>query len=277
MDFFETLLLGIVQGLTEFLPISSSGHLVLGEALLGIETPGITFEVAVHLATAGAVVLAYRQRIRSMLLAVPLVYKPRLWKKGSLKDESQASMRENFLLGCYLVLGTIPVVVIGLLFKDSVELSFGSPRFVCFMLILTGLILLSSRLAPKDSTRPLSWWLVLLIGLAQSAALLPGISRSGATITMALLLGLSPGRAAEFSFLLALPAILGASVFEFASQFGSGLANLPVLWVFLAGVAVAFFSGFTAIFFVLKVLRKGRFDRFAWYCWAVGISGLLLL
>lgn len=277
MGFLESILLGIVQGLTEFLPISSSGHLVLAEALLGVETPGLIFEVAVHLATAGAVVLAYRKRIRSMLQAVPLAYKPRLWKKSPEKDESQSSLRENFLLDCYLVLGTIPAVVIGLFFKDSVESAFGSPRLVCSMLILTGLILLSSRLAPKAPARHLSWWRVLLIGLAQSAALLPGISRSGATITAALLLGLSPGRAAEFSFLLALLAILGASVFEFASEFGSVMANLPVLWPILVGVAAAFFSGLAAIFFVLKALQKGRFDRFAWYCWAVGLSGLLLL
>jgi undecaprenyl-diphosphatase len=277
MDFIEAFLLGIVQGLTEFLPVSSSGHLVLAESLLGVETPGIIFEVAVHLATAGAVVLAYRNRIRSIFQSVPLVYKPRLWKRAAAGDESQLAVRENFLLGCCLVLGTIPAAVIGLLFKESVERAFDSPDFVCFMLIVTGLILVSSRLAPEDSTRTLSWWRVLLIGLAQSMALLPGISRSGATITAALLLGIPPGRAAEFSFLLALPAILGATVFELASLFASGLSNLPVLWAILAGVVAAFFSGFTAIFFVLKALQKGRFDRFAWYCWAVGISGLLLL
>ena len=277
MDFFESLLLGIIQGLTEFLPVSSSGHLVLGEALLGVETPGIIFEVAVHLATAGAVVLAYRKKIRSMLKAVPLLYKPRLWKKEAAGEETQASRRENFLLICYLVLGTIPAVVIGLLFKDTVETAFGTPRLVCIMLLVTGLILLISRFAPKGPAGALSWWRVLLIGLAQSAALLPGISRSGVTITAALLLGIAPGRAAEFSFLLALPAILGASVFEFASQFPSALANLPIIWPILAGVAAAFFTGFAAIFFVLKALQRGRFDRFAWYCWAVGIIGLLFI
>jgi len=277
MDFIEALLLGILQGLTEFLPVSSSGHLVLAEALLGVETPGIIFEVAVHLATAGAVVLAYRNRIRSIFQSVPLVYKPRLWKKAPAGDESQLCLHENFILGCYLVLGTIPAAVIGLLFKDSVERAFSSPHFVCLMLIVTGLILLSSRLAPEESTRTLSWWRVLLIGLAQSAALLPGISRSGATITAALLLGIPAGRAAEFSFLLALPAIIGASVLELAPLFANELSNLPVLWAVPAGVAAAFFSGFAAIFFLLKALRKGRFDRFAWYCWAVGISGLLLL
>lgn len=144
------------------------------------------------------------------------------------------------------------------------------------MLFATGAVLILSRLSRPDRTRELAWWRVVLIGLAQAVALLPGISRSGMTITAALLLGLTPGRAAEFSFLLALPAILGAAVLEAISEFSRSMSALPGAGVLAVGVLSAFLSGFFAIFFLLKTLQAGRFDRFAWYCWIVAAAGLIL-
>ncbi|HUU30063.1 MAG TPA: undecaprenyl-diphosphate phosphatase [archaeon] len=277
MDLIDALLLGVLQGLTEFLPVSSSGHLVLGEALLGVRMQGIAFEVAVHLATAGAVVLAYRKRILAMLKALRLFLEPGAWRKSRSGDELQDSARENFLLDIYLLISTVPAGIIGVLLKDKIESAFKDPRLVCLMLLITGLILASSRFSPKTSRLPLTWWRALLVGTVQAAALLPGISRSGTTITAGLFLGLGPGKSAEFSFLLALPAILGASIVEFSSRITTVSAALPGLGALAVGTVTAFISGFTAIFFLLKTLQKGKFDRFAYYCWAVGLLGILLL
>ncbi|MEA1996742.1 MAG: undecaprenyl-diphosphate phosphatase [Gemmatimonadota bacterium] len=272
----EALILGIIQGLTEFLPVSSSGHLVLGEALLGIHIEGIAFEVAVHLGTAGAVVLAYRKRIWAMLKALKLIYSPSLWKASEAEPACLRAMRENFLLDVYIIVGTIPAGVVGLTLKDKIEGAFNSPRLTCLMLMVTGIILLFSRICPKEQKFPLSWWRSLTVGAAQACALLPGISRSGTTITAGLALGLGPGKAAEFSFLLALPAIFGAAIVEVVSSIGAApSAALPGLGALALGTAAAFFSGYAAIFILLQMLQQGKFDRFAYYCLAVGIAGYL--
>jgi undecaprenyl-diphosphatase len=277
MSTIDALFLGILQGFTEFLPISSSGHLVLGEALLGIKSQNIVFEVIVHLATAAAIVLAYRKRIVSIMGSLGLAFSPGAWKRLIPGDSGSEPRRENFLLGLYIVLGTLPAAFFGLLFKKRIEAAFTSPRLVCLMLIITGLILASSRFFPKQSGNQLSWWRVVLIGLAQAFALLPGISRSGTTITAGLLLGLAPGKSAEFSFLLALPAILGAAVVELAPLFPISPETSPNPGILAVGMTAAFFSGLTAIIFLLKALQAGKFDRFAYYLWAVGLAGILIL
>ena len=266
MEYLFSFILGIVQGLTEFLPVSSSGRLVLAQTLLGFQLPGLAFEVTLHLATAAAVVLAYRRRIGAMLASL----------RPAGTGDAQSTL-EHRLLVWYLVLGTVPAAMAGLLFKDRVERAFDSPHEVCLMLLVTGAVLFTSRLGQADTDRGLVWWRVVVIGLAQAVALLPGISRSGMTITAALLLGLTPGRAAEFSFLLALPAILGAAVLEAVSELSRGLSALPGSEVLAVGVLSAFLSGFFAIFFLLKILQAGRFDRFAWYCWAVAAAGLIFI
>jgi len=269
MSILQAMLLGLVQGLTEFLPVSSSGHLVLGEALLGVKSQGILFEVVVHLATAGAVLLAYRRRVGLIVKAfLSLVKKPSV-------PLDPAERSENLRLGWFVILGTIPAGVIGVAFKDAFEAAFSAPRTVSWLLILTGAILMLSRFAPK-AVRPLSLVSALVVGLAQAVAILPGVSRSGSTITAGLLLGLGPGRSAEFSFLLALPAILGAGVIEGAGVFSHpyALEGVSRLALF-CGAFSAFVSGFAAIYFLLKILSRGRFDRFAWYVWLVGAAGLL--
>jgi undecaprenyl-diphosphatase len=274
MNPFTAALLGLVQGLTEFLPISSSGHLVLAESLLGVRSQGIAFEVALHLATAGAVVLAYRKRIGLILKALPAAFTPQAWRETPQSDPVQ---RENLFFALYVVLGTLPAGVIGIKFKDFFEEAFASPRLVAWMLLVTGLILFSSRLARHVKVKPLRWHRAILVGCAQAVAIIPGISRSGTTITSGLLLGLGPGRSAEFSFLLALPAILGASLLEAAEIF-SGVDSIAAgIWSYTAGCVTAFFSGYLAIYFLLRVLQKGRLDRFAYYCFAVGLTALVFL
>ena len=210
MDLFESVLLGLVQGITEFLPISSSGHLVLGQALLGVEKSGITFEVAVHLATAAAVAVYYRRRLWGMLISLRLVFSPRVRGPEARADEKYVVDLEHLRLLWYVALGTVPAAAVGLLFKDFFKEFFYSPHLVCVLLLVTGGLLMSTRLVASTSgRRRLVWSTALLIGVAQAAAILPGISRSGATIAVGLLLGLKAEKAAEFSFLLALPAILG--------------------------------------------------------------------
>jgi undecaprenyl-diphosphatase len=277
MSLLDALILGVIQGLTEFLPVSSSGHLALGKHLLGLPTHGLMFEVAVHVATAAAVVLAYRRRVRGLLDALPSLLKPSAWKLDPEAGQLGLERAENLRLLAFLLLGTIPAGIAGVLLKDSVEGVFNSPRMVCWMLAVTGVVLMSSRLAPRDSQRGLTWSRVMIIGIAQAFALLPGISRSGMTITAGLLAGLSPGRAAEFSFLLALPAIMGAAAVEIISQFSVAPPEYPGTLVLLVGSGSAFLSGFAAIFFLLRALQKKGFDRFAWYCWLVAALGLALL
>lgn len=268
MNILQAMLLGLVQGLTEFLPVSSSGHLVIGEALLGVKNQGIIFEVALHLATAGAVILAYRKRIGLIIKAfLSLVKTPAV-------PLDEALRKENLRLGWFVILGTIPAGIIGVAFKDCFEAAFSSPRMVSGMLLGTGAILMLSRFAPK-TVKPINWRSALGVGLAQAVAILPGISRSGSTISAGLLLGLGPGRSAEFSFLLALPAILGAGVIEAAGIFSQpyALEGINRLALF-CGAFTAFVSGFAAIYALLRLLQRGRFDRFAWYVWAVGAAGL---
>ena len=277
MDLFESIVLGLVQGITEFLPISSSGHLVLAQALLGVEKSGITFEVALHLATAAAVAVYYRKRLWGMLISLRLVFSPRARGPEAKADEKYVVDLEHLRLLWYVALGTVPAAAVGSLFKDFFEEFFYSPHLVCVLLLVTGGVLMSTRLVASSSGRRLVWSTALLIGVAQAAAILPGISRSGATIAVGLLLGLKAEKAAEFSFLLALPAILGAALLEFIELLGTGLpGSLNPLVIFPGSVSALLF-GYLAIVFLLKVLLAGRFDRFAYYCWAVGLTGLILL
>ena len=261
MSVLDAIILGIVQGLTEFLPISSSGHLVLGKHILGFDEPGFYFEVALHLATALAVVIHYRMRIRAMLVA-PFM-------------PSAENRRENLGLIGYIVLGTIPAVVIGFTLKDTFEKLFSNPHMVSIMLLVTGGILMASRFARNDGQARLGWLNSLIIGISQALAIVPGISRSGTTIVTGLFLKLPPAKVAEFSFILSLPAILGAGILTLKDALESGTPAGIGAVAFGAGCLAAFISGYLSIIFLLKVLEKGRFDRFAWYCWAVGMAGIL--
>lgn len=259
MSLIQAILLGVVQGLTEFLPVSSSGHLVLARQLLGVEAQGIVFEVFVHFATMIAIIVVFRRRLRWII--------SRLGKSG----EDGCGARRIVLL---LVVGSIPAGLAGLLLSGPVERAFESVLFVSLALLATGSVVWATRFR-SGADRPIAMREAGVIGCAQAMALLPGISRSGWTIATALLLGVSAEEAVEFSFLLALPAIAGATLRTLLSLRGGGVGvGAPLALV--AGMLAAFISGWLALLFLVRIVRRGRLARFAYYCWAVGLLGLVL-
>ena len=264
MDIFEAILLGIVQGLTEFLPISSSAHLVLFEHILKIKLESIRFEVFLHLGTFFSVVIIFRQQILKLITALKVIF-----KKGD--PESEQNLK---LLGLLLV-GTVPAIVIGLSFGEYVEKAFSSSTVASSMLILTGIFLWFTQFtrAKKDK---LNFGDAILVGLAQAFALLPGISRAGFTIGTSLFRGIKGEKSAEFSFLLSLPAILGASILKLKETLDENPSSGEIVFYILGGF-FAFVFGYVAIRFLLGVLKKGKFQNFAYYCLGVGILSLIFL
>ena len=256
MTYLQAILLGLVQGLTEFLPVSSSGHLVLGGQVLGVEDrTDVLFEVLVHMGTLVAILVVFRARIAGLL--------------GAAIGKGTSENRR--LLGL-LVVGTVPAGVADIALEDFFETLFSSVLSVSVALIVTGLILRAAR-ERKDASGNLGWAQVFAVGMAQAAAITPGISRSGATIAMALRLGITQTAAAELSFLLAIPTIGGAFVLKLgdvAASHGSG-----TLGPYLVGMGVAALSGWGALRWLLVLLRRGKFHHFSWYCWAVGGVGVL--
>jgi len=267
LSLLEAVLLGIVQGLTEFLPISSSGHLVLGEFLLGVKFDDISFEVFLHFGTFLSVVIVFRRTIWSMLKAV--------WLKAKLIFVSDValSQSEDWHLFLLIIAGSIPAGIAGVLFKNYVEKSFSSVIFVAVMLLFTGTVLLLTQFF-KATRAKLTFSDALLVGLAQTLAMLPGISRSGLTISTGIFKGVERSKSAEFSFLLSLPAVLGACLLELREVL-SHANSCQDLKIYLTGAITAFVVGYLAIKFLLKVIRKGKFQYFAYYCFAVGLFFLI--
>ncbi len=259
MTFLDALILGLVQGLTEFLPVSSSGHLALAGRLLGLGGGDVAFDVWLHLATLFAVLIALRRDVWTML--------------ASLSPRAPAdTAKRGRLLVAAVVIGTLPAVVVGLLAKDAVEAAFTSVRLVGADLILTAIILGISRMFPGRDM-PLSPMKGLGIGIAQCIAILPGVSRSGSTLTAGLMFGLSGEESARFSFLLSVPAILGAVVLDY-KEIAVLAHRSPLL---LAGsFVVALVSGYLAIRVVWGVMSRGRLAVFAPYCAALGVIALVV-
>lgn len=257
----DSILLGLIQGATEFLPISSSGHLVIAKHLLGIETYGVTLEVWLHAGTLLAVLVYYWRRIIGLACCF---FTP-------IENETY---RNRTLLWA-LIIGTLPAVIIGLLFKSFIEETFGSPQFTAAMLVVTGLILLTTCRA-KSRGVVIGAKPGLYVGLAQALAILPGISRSGSTISTALWLGAEPVAAAEFSFLLSIPAIGGAFLLDLFDV-GQGFFSSPEVPYYLLGAAVSFICGLLAIHYLLKILTKGKFFIFGFYCLVIGLVALVYL
>ena len=256
MSWWEGVLLGVVQGLTEFLPISSSGHLVIVEAALGITTPGVVIEVVLHVAT---------------LLAVVIVYRKVLWR---LAGGAVVGDRTAWRYIGLLAIGTVPAALAGLFLEEWFERTFRSLLLVGLNFLITGTVLWSTRGRVRHAERPSpSTKGAFGIGMAQALAILPGISRSGTTVAAALWLGVDPVRAAEFSFLLAVPAIAGAAVLQIPNLSG-GLASAGALPV-AAGFLAALVSGVAAIRLLIFLLRNKAFHRFAPYCWGIGAITIL--
>lgn len=270
MDIIQAIIVGIVQGLTEFLPVSSSAHLIFTKELLGINQPGIAFDVLLHLGTLIAVVGYFFKDIVEMTKAF----------FSSLLDIFRGKFRENFKNDSYkklawmVIIGTIPAGIIGLLFDNEIEAIFQSITIPAFFLLITGiLIYVSQRLNVKNRDIKSSGIKdSIIIGIGQSLAIIPGLSRSGTTISSGLLIGLDKEFAAKFSFILAVPAIIGANI----TQISAITAGLDFnLLSYLLGFLAAIISGYLSINILLKLIREKSLDIFAFYCWIVGATILL--
>lgn len=248
-------ILAFIQGLTEFLPVSSSGHLVLAGSLLGLPEGDLSFDILVHMGTLTAVLAVYARDIAELV-------------KGVLKGK-----REDLRLAGLLVLGSVPAGAAGFLLSDRIESLFGNPAIVSGMLLVTGCVLFATRFSRKGDRDEPTPGGTLLIGVSQALAILPGISRSGFTISAGIATGVKRERAARFSFLLSVPAILGAALLDLTASSDGGSMTLPVAAV---GVAVAAVTGYIALRLLIRFLMSGRFHVFCWYCWALGAVGLTM-
>lgn len=271
MNWWQAVILGLVQGLTEFLPISSSGHLVLGEHLLGLDAAGskdITFEVFTHLGTALSILTVYRSDVGGLIQAAfRAVLRP-----GEIR--SAYANRAPVRTVAFILITLIPTGIAYVLFKDFLESAFDQPRLVSAMLLVTGVLLLLTIFKGRTSGEmtPLK---AFIVGIAQSFAMIPGISRSGSTICTAIYQNVAQEDAANFSFLMVLPVILGAAILKVGDAFGS-TATTPALPL-LIGTVVAYLSGIVAIKIVIAFIRKGNLSWFAYYCFVIGTLGLLLI
>ena len=252
MEIFQAVILGLVQGLGEFLPISSSAHLVLVPWLFNWEDPGLTFDIALHIGT---------------LLAVA-IYFWRDWSQLITKGVTNARSREGRLFW-YLALATIPGAMIGLLLEEKAETIFRNPVLIAIMLIVLGIVLywVDRKSAKKIEAENISLKTSFLIGLSQALAIIPGVSRSGITMTTGLFLGLTREGAARFSFLLSAPIIFGAAIVKLPHI----IANPTVITTnFIVGMVVSFVSGIASIGFLLRYLQTKTFLPFAWYRFILG-------
>ena len=268
MKFWMAIILGIVQGVAEFLPISSSGHLSLLQHYFGMPEPDQLYNILLHFATLVAVCVAYWRDIVDMVLEFFRWLSGLVSKNGSREKGDPPEARRMILL---LILGTLPLFLV-LPFDDLVEGMGGNPAFVSLMLLLTGCILFLSDSCGggKKNARTATVRDVLLVGLAQGAATIPGLSRSGATISAGMALGFDRNFAVRYSFLMSLPAVLGATLLKVVKAVGAGGVDVKLLPMYLAGMVVAGVVGYFAISLVKLLADKGKFGRFAYYCWIVG-------
>ena len=271
MTILEAVVLGIIQGITEFLPVSSSGHLALMQHFLGLKEPQVFFDVMLHLGTLGAVVIAYKQSIQELAGAsFSALANPRFYRRPISAINGSTDLK----LIWYILLGSVPTGIIALAFKQQLEALFIKPTIVAVMLITTGVILQLPRLRRNTLYKdcPVRFWHSPLIGIAQGLAITPGISRSGATISLALLLGISPRQAARFSFLLSIPAILGAVFLKLKDVVSISVDPMTIV----VGTLMSFLVGYIALRILLAVLDRGKFSGFSYYCFAVGMAVLIL-
>lgn len=268
MEIWKAVIVGIVQGLAEFLPISSSGHIVLTQYLLGIREvgaehqPDLAFEIILHIGT---------------LVSVLLFFRKSLWKLvQSLYTKDMVEERKMIIL---LGVATVPAVIAALLFKDFFDSVPGNPVMVSGFLILTGLILFAPRLL-KGAADAVGWKSAVIMGIGQAFAILPGVSRSGSTIAAGLVSGVKAEKAAEFSFLMSIPAIAGGFVLTMKDKMeetGSFSAALDSCFnsAYLAGAAAAAVVGLLAIYLVMGIVKRGKLEYFSYYCFVAAIAGMI--
>jgi len=270
MSFLDALILGLLQGITEFLPVSSSGHLVLGQEVLGVLlADNITFEVFVHFGTLFSILAIFWRDVWQIFSSLfEGVRNP-----GSIPELLREN--EHFKLAALIVVGSIPAAIIGLSFKPYVERAFSDVSLVGVMLMFTGLVLFLTRLSRPKPDKMVGWGTAIFIGFAQALAIMPGISRAGMTISAGLFSGVAREQAARYSFLLALPAIFGATLLE-TFEIGAQPLETQFIIVLIIGTIAAFIAGYVAIKTIFIVLKKDKFSYFSFYCLAVGLIVVLL-
>ncbi|WP_420387026.1 undecaprenyl-diphosphate phosphatase [Roseivirga sp.] len=259
MSWFEALILGIVQGLTEFLPVSSSGHLELTKAMFGdnsLPEESLMMTVVLHAATALSTIVIFRKDIAEIL-------------RGLL----QVKNNEQFQFSLKIVLSMIPAAAVGVLLEDQIEQFFGGQILLvgCMLIVTAGLLFLADR--AKSTLNPVSYQKAFIIGIAQAIAILPGISRSGATISTSVLLGVDRQKAARFSFLMVVPLILGKMAKDILSgDLGSTQTNTGLL---IIGFIAAFIAGLLACQWMIALVKKSQLKYFSFYCMIVGIIAII--
>lgn len=256
---FNVILLAILQGVAEFLPISSSGHLVLGQAILGLKSPGITLEVALHAGTLISTLIYYRNALIRIL-------------KGLL-----AGSRESWQTALQIIASSIPAILFYILCKKRIEGAFEDPRTIGGALLFTGFVLIALRWVPRKE-HAVSLWRAIVIGLAQAIAVLPGVSRSGMTISAARMSGVSPEKSAEFSFLASIPLIAGAclkKLLEACTEAPTADTGALSPLLLMIGICVSAFVGYFALSFLVRTLRGQHFWCFGIYCVLAGCCTFL--
>lgn len=256
MSIIEAIILGLIQGLTEFLPVSSSGHIEIGKAILGVEVKeSLEFTVAVHTATVLSTLVVFRKEIIALLGG---------FLKFKMNDETKFVLK--------ILLSTIPVLLVGFLLKEEVEKLFdGNLLVVGIMLLFTALLLTLSKYLQRANTKPIGYRDSFIIGIAQAIAVMPGLSRSGSTISTGLILGNHRDEVAKFSFLMVIIPILGAAVLDIAK----GEFVIVDIQPIIAGFIAAFVSGYVACSWMVKLVRKGNLIWFALYCAVVGLTAII--
>lgn len=262
-ELIKAAILGVVQGITEFLPISSSGHLVIGAQVLNYQEPGIAFEIFLHLGTLFSVMLVFRKDIGGMI-AAPFQY---------LKGNRTEDIIHHLKWDIYVCIATLPAVFVGLFLKSSIETIFSSLLIVYSMLFCTGIIMIATKFLPQK-TGAVNGPRSFLMGCGQALAILPGLSRSGSTIFVGMALGVDRQVAARFSFIMSIPAILGAAVL----QLNDLIASPPPVTSLLAigvGTVTSAISGYFAIVLLLDIVRKNRLQWFGYYCLVLSMTGFV--
>ena len=267
LSYQAAILLGLVQGAAEFLPVSSSGHLALLQTFFGVaDSSGVAFDVLLHLGTLAAVVAAYRRDVLAMLREIVF------WLRDLVARRRPGTMPPARRLVLLVAAGTVPLALVPPV-RDAVERFYGNTLFIGCALLVTGLLLFAAdrigRGGKTETTATVSD--ALLVGLAQAAAVVPGLSRSGITVSMGLARGFHRSFALRYSFLLSVPAVLAANLFSLRGAVGTG--GTPVS-VCLAGMAAAAAAGYGAIRLLRRLAERGRFGGFAWYCWITGLIAI---
>ena len=268
MSLIHAIILGAIQGLTEFLPVSSTGHLVIAGRLLKVTDNNLAFAAMIHLGTLLAVIIVFRKKVADLLKV--LCFGRVKWHRGKLRFPN-----ENTRLLWMLIAASIPAAVAGFLLEDTIERLFLEPYWVGVFMVVTGVFLFITGMVPRGENR-VGWGSSLLVGLAQAAAILPGLSRSGTTISAGIISGVERSAAAEFSFLLSIPVILGAGGIKLLKALEAGFEEGQGTCL-AAGVATAALVGWLAIKALLAVVSREKLMYFAYYCWLAGIAVIIFL